>query len=93
MKNAITYISTRGQSPELSFEDVLLRGLAPDGGLYVPSHLPEFSTNTLIRLSRLPYTELAYEIIAPFVGDTLPQKQLRNIISESYASFRHSADH
>ncbi len=91
MTQAITYISTRGQSPELSFEDVLLRGLAPDGGLYVPSHLPEFSVSDLSRLSSLPYAELAYEIIAPFVGDTLPDEQLRSIINESYASFRHGA--
>ena len=91
MTHSITYISTRGQSPELSFEEVLLRGLAPDGGLYVPSHLPEFSLSDLTRMSALPYAELAYEIMVPFVGDTLPHTQLRSIINDSYASFRHSA--
>jgi threonine synthase len=91
MTTPITYISTRGQSPELSFEEVLLRGLAPDGGLYVPSHLPHYSITDLMRLSTLPYADLAYEVIAPFVGEALPQAQLKTIIDESYASFRHRA--
>ncbi len=91
MRDAITYVSTRGQSPELSFEDVLLTGLAPDGGLYVPSHLPHFSPSELVALAGLPYTELAYEIIAPFIGEVMDEASLRALIDDSYASFRHAA--
>jgi threonine synthase len=91
MTQPITYRSTRGESPELPFEDVLLAGLAPDGGLYVPSHLPQFSPADLIRLSHMPYTELAYHIIAPFLGNTLDEAELHALLEESYASFRHTA--
>ena len=91
MTTTITYRSTRGGSPELSFEDVLLAGLAPDGGLYVPSHLPHFSPAELVEMATLPYVELAYRIVAPFIGETLTEKELHDILNESYASFRHSA--
>jgi threonine synthase len=87
----IKYQSTRGAGELLSFEDILLQGLAPDGGLYVPSEMPHFSPAELVRLSQMKYHDLAYEIISPFVGDALPPQQLRQIIDESYASFAHKA--
>jgi threonine synthase len=87
----ITYTSTRGQSPELGFADILLAGLAPDGGLYVPSHLPHFSPSELVSMAHLPYTELARRIIAPFIGDALPEARLKDLLDESYAAFRHPA--
>jgi threonine synthase len=65
---AIRYVSTRGNGPELNFEDVLLAGLAPDGGLYVPTSLPHFSKEDLLAMREMSYAELAYEIVAPFVG-------------------------
>lgn len=49
------YLSTRGQAPVLKFSDILLEGLAADGGLYVPAQYPLVSTAELVRLSRLPY--------------------------------------
>jgi threonine synthase len=85
------YCSTRGNSTALSFEDVLLAGLAPDGGLYVPSHLPVFSPKHILEMATLPYAALAQRIIAPFVGDVLSESALRIIIEESYVSFRHVA--
>ena len=85
------YISTRGQAPVLNFEEVLLTGLASDGGLYVPETLPYYSPEEIISWSNLSYNELAFKIIVPFVADTMPQADLKKIIDESYDSFRHKA--
>jgi threonine synthase len=87
----VKFVSTRGQAPELSFEDVVLAGLASDGGLYVPDTLPHFSEADLRRFRGLSYQDLAYEVMAPFVGDALTEAQLRDLIARSYATFRHSA--
>ncbi|MDH4041691.1 MAG: threonine synthase, partial [Gammaproteobacteria bacterium] len=61
------YISTRGQAPALNFEQVLLTGLASDGGLYVPATLPSFSRDEIAAMAALDYPQLALKIIAPFV--------------------------
>ena len=63
------YISTRGQAPALNFEQVLLTGLASDGGLYVPETLPKFSVEQIEAMRGMAYPELALEIIRPFVAD------------------------
>jgi threonine synthase len=89
MMPPITYHSTRNHAEIHSFEDILLAGLAPDGGLYVPSHLPHFTPVELLEMARLPYAELAYSIIAPFVGEALTAEHIRSIIEESYATFAH----
>lgn len=83
------YISTRGNCPEQSFEDVLLTGLAPDGGLYVPASLPEFSEAEIRSWKELSYPELALKIITPFIGDEIAAADLRKIIEESYSEFDH----
>ena len=57
---SIRYVSTRGQAPELGFEDVLLTGLASDGGLYVPTSLPKFDRAQLSAMQDMSYPELAY---------------------------------
>ncbi|MBK6581641.1 MAG: threonine synthase [Gammaproteobacteria bacterium] len=85
------YISTRGQAPALAFEDVLLTGLAPDGGLYVPETLPRFEAAQLLRWRSLGYAELAAEIMQPFVEGFLEPAELRAITAETYADFRHPA--
>ena len=85
------YISTRGQAPALGFEDVMLTGLASDGGLYVPESLPQFSRDDLKHLATLGYSELAVEVMRPFVADFLTEEQLVNIVGETYGVFRHSA--
>lgn len=85
------YISTRGKAPALNFEDVLLTGLAPDGGLYVPETLPEFSKAQIAAWSSLSYTDLAFEIIQPFVAGSIPDADLKSIIEDSYVDFRHPA--
>ncbi len=85
------YISTRGQAAALGFEDVLLTGLASDGGLYVPQQLPRFSRQQLHRLAKLDYPELALEIIRPFVSDFVSEQRLAEIVADAYGSFRHRA--
>ncbi len=85
------YISTRGQAPVLNFEDVLLTGLAADGGLYVPQELPQFSAQEIAAMAKLDYVQLAEKIILPFVQECIPPDDLRVILQESYADFRHDA--
>lgn len=85
------YISTRGNAPELNFEQVLLTGLATDGGLYVPASLPEFSADQISSWAGLAYHELAFEIVSPFVGDCIPDDDLRAILAETYKNFSHPA--
>ena len=74
------YISTRGKAPALNFEEVLLTGLAPDGGLYVPETLPHYSREQIAAWRGLGYTELAYQIIQPFVAGSIPDADLKAII-------------
>ncbi|MEP6390468.1 MAG: threonine synthase [Halioglobus sp.] len=85
------YISTRGQAPALNFEEVLLTGLATDGGLYVPETLPTFSAQEIEGMATLNYSQLAHKIILPFVGDCIPSDDLAGIIDDTYAEFRHGA--
>lgn len=85
------YISTRGDAPALNFEDVLLAGLASDGGLYVPEQLPTFSKEEIATWAGLPYNELAYNVIKPFVDDCVADADLKQMIDETYAGFNHTA--
>ncbi|MDO8909283.1 MAG: threonine synthase [Pseudohongiella sp.] len=85
------YISTRGLAPACNFEQVLLTGLAPDGGLYVPETLPEFSRQEIASWSGLPYDQLAFRIIKPFVNGEIPDDVLQSLISDSYKDFSHPA--
>ncbi|MFT4768299.1 MAG: threonine synthase [Glaciecola sp.] len=85
------YISTRGTAPILGFEDVLLTGLASDGGLYVPESLPSFSPAELEEMASLDYPTLAHRILLPFVEEAFGSEELQKIINDSYAVFRHSA--
>jgi threonine synthase len=87
----VKYISTRGQAPALNFEQVLLTGLAADGGLYVPESLPTFSPDEIAAMASLDYAQLAQKIITPFVQDCIPANDLQVILEETYAEFRHNA--
>ena len=62
------YISTRGEAPSLGFCDVMLTGLARDGGLYVPETWPQLSSETIASFFGRPYWEVAVEVIRPFVA-------------------------
>ncbi len=85
------YISTRGNAPVLGFDDVVLAGLASDGGLYVPETLPSFTTAEIAAMASMNYTELAYTILQPFIGDAIDEKTLKNLLNASYSEFRHAA--
>lgn len=85
------YISTRGNAPELDFEQVLLTGLATDGGLYVPKNLPTFSPQQIAAWAGLSYEQLAFEVISPFIGDCIPEQDLKRILGETYKDFAHPA--
>lgn len=85
------YISTRGNAPVLNFEEVLLTGLADDGGLYVPETLPTFSKEEIASWSKLSYAQLAFKIVQPFVAESIPADDLKKIIDDTYSDFRHSA--
>ena len=65
------YVSTRGKAPTLNLEEVLLTGLASDGGLYVPETLPTYSKEEIASWAGLSYADLALKIIDPFVDDTI----------------------
>ncbi|MSQ80849.1 MAG: threonine synthase [Candidatus Methylopumilus sp.] len=77
------YISTRGQSKPLSFSEILLGGLAPDGGLYLPEHYPKFSYDDLNSMRSMNYPTLAFHIISKFVDD-IPENDLKEIINKTY---------
>lgn len=89
----IRYLSTRGPGDPQSFADVMMAGLAPDGGLYIPDSWPEFDHDLLARLSGTPYTAVAATVMTPFIGDSLSPAMLGRILSDSYESgaFDHSA--
>ena len=70
----MNYISTRGQAGTHSFEDVLLAGLANDGGLFVPETWPTFAPGFLESLSGKPYEEVAVEVMLPFLGDAISRE-------------------
>ena len=78
------YVSTRGNAPILGFADVVLAGLATDGGLYVPEAWPQLPSAPASR-----YTDVAMQVISPFVDNDIDHDTLSRLITESYATFRH----
>ncbi|WGW03499.1 threonine synthase [Tropicibacter oceani] len=85
------YISTRGQSPSLSFEEAMLSGLARDGGLYVPETIPQMSEADIRALHGLSYEEVAFRVMRPFVGDGFTDEVFADLIAKAYAGFGHGA--
>src|SRR3954447_12533363 len=85
------YISTRGEAPALGFCDVMLTGLAHDGGLYVPEGWSQLSGETIAGFFGRPYWEVAVDVIRPFVGGEISDAELGRMANEAYATFRHPA--
>jgi threonine synthase len=83
------YVSTRGGIAPVGFVEGVLMGLADDGGLLVPQQLPQLSAETLKHWQALSYQELTLELFSLFTGDEIPRTELKAIIDESYAGFRH----
>ena len=82
------YISTRNNKKTFSFKDVFLKGLAPDGGLFVPKYLPTYSEKELKDLKNFSYNELATEIIYKFCKSEFKENEIRNLVNKSYENFR-----
>ena len=85
------FVSTRGQAPVLGFDDVVLTGLASDGGLYVPESLPTISEGTFRQWQSLHYDDLAIEVMWPFVEGSLKREVFEVMVRDAYSSFRHPA--
>jgi threonine synthase len=81
------FVSTRGEAPQASFADVLLAGLAPDGGLYMPAAWPHFSSAEIAGFAGKRYQDVAFEILSRFVGDSFTAAELKQDIEAAYAGF------
>jgi threonine synthase len=85
------HVSTRGEAPPLGFAEVMLAGLARDGGLYVPQSWPRLEPAAIAAFAGRPYAEVAVEIIRLFVGDAIAEADLARMVREAYGTFRHPA--
>jgi len=87
----LRYISTRGKAPVLNFEEVVLTGLARDGGLYLPESWPQFSEDDIRSLAGKSYAEAAAFLLQPFLGDCIAPADFRAMTEKAYAAFSHKA--
>jgi threonine synthase len=79
----LNYYSLNRQSPIASFKEATIRGQAPDKGLYFPEKIPQVDSDLLRNISELSNEEIAFKIIKPYVGDTIPEEHLYNIVKET----------
>ena len=79
------YLSTRGHPDRRRFCDILLEGLAPDGGLYLPEKYPQVDAATLARWRPLPYADLAFEILSLYIDD-IPADDLKALCAKTYTA-------
>jgi threonine synthase len=87
----VRYVSTRGRAPALGFDDVLLAGLAVDGGLYVPEIWPRLAAADLTALRGRSYAEVAATVMAPYVGGSVVAAALPRLTAAAYGRFAHAA--
>ena len=83
-RGPVKYYSTNLKSPEVTFKEALLGGLAPDGGLYLPSSFPLFSQRELTSFSSKKYHQIAFSVLHKLIGDEIDKEELRKICAESY---------
>ena len=81
------YKSTRGNSPEVGFSEVLLGGLAPDGGLYMPQEFPKFTLEEIHSWSELSFQEIASKVLYPYVDEEIEEHVFHELVEEAYSSF------
>ncbi len=84
----MNYVSTRNSKNEFNFKDVFIKGLADDGGLFVPKNVKLLNSEDLDKLRNLSYNDLACEILNLFCSDFINKKDLKTIITKSYSTFR-----
>ena len=77
------YYSTKHQSPKVSFKEATIQGQAPDKGLYFPERIPVLPKEIIENITQYSNEEIAYRVIAPYVGDTIPEAELRRIVNET----------
>lgn len=77
------YFSTNHQSPKVDFKQATINGQAPDRGLYFPAHIPFLSKEIIENIASYSNEEIAYQVIKPYVGDTIPEADLRRIVNET----------
>ena len=83
------YLSTRGGSNSFSFRAAVLKGLATDGGLFIPHSIPTVSPTTLSSWRTLSFQSLAVEILSQYISqDEIPRQHLKDLVEKSYGSFR-----
>ena len=85
------YISTRGQAPVLNFSEAMMTGLARDGGLYVPEVVPVLSKAEISAMAGLPYEDIAFRVMRPYLGSTFGDSEFKELIANAYAGFGHAA--
>jgi len=85
----MNYLSTRDKSLNFNFKDIFLRGLAPDGGLFLPSEIRIYNQSELEKLSKLSYADLAAEILFNFCSDNLSKDELHSITQDAYKNFEY----
>ena len=84
------YISTRGLAPALGFGAAMMTGLARDGGLYVPETVPAMTGAEIAALAGLPYEEVAFRVMRPFVAGFFSDDELKGLLAKAYAGFNHA---
>ncbi|ESW61490.1 MAG: threonine synthase [Rhodobacter sp. CACIA14H1] len=87
----MNYISTRGAAPVLTFGEAMMTGLARDGGLYVPDTVPTLSHADIAAMAGLPYEDIAFRVMRPYLGDTFTDAEFKGLIARAYAGFGHAA--
>lgn len=85
------YISTRGASDALTFEQAMMTGLARDGGLYVPEAVPTLTKSEIADMAGKSYEDIAFTVMRPFIGDTFTDDEFKVLIKNAYAGFGHAA--
>ena len=83
------YVSTRNSAVQVDFENVVLSGVAEDGGLFVPLQLPLFESQDIANWSTLSHDELVYRVISPFVGEAIAEADLKRLLKEAGSQFSH----
>ena len=82
------YVSTRDNTKEYNFEEVFIKGLADDGGLYVPKFIKKYTHQELLEFKNLSYIELSTKIISQFLSDFISKEDLSSLVKKSYSTFR-----
>jgi threonine synthase len=82
--DSIKYFSTNLKAPLVSFHEALLKGLAPDGGLYMPTFIPTINKKIIEKFFSLEYEDIAFSILEEFIGDEIEESALRDICNDAY---------